>query len=80
LICREPGGDREKHDVYLDDAAEDRAVFEHYAAQSEYYKRANIVQRFAMEDVLYRLTMELLGRLLGRSRSVTRFTVVPFRQ
>ncbi len=41
------------------------AVFEHYAAQSEYYKRANIVQRFAMEDVLYRLTMELLGKIIG---------------
>jgi hypothetical protein len=28
-------------------------VFEHYAAQSEYYKRANIVQRLKMEDAFY---------------------------
>jgi len=25
---------------------------EHYAAQSEYYKRANVAQRFVMEDSL----------------------------
>jgi len=40
-------------------------VFEHYAAQSEYYKRANVVQRFAMEDAFYRLTMELLAKIIG---------------
>jgi hypothetical protein len=44
-------------------------VFEHYAAQSEYYKRANIAQRFEMEDAFYRLTMELLGKIIGRLRS-----------
>jgi len=27
-------------------------AFEHYAAQSEYYKRANVAQRFMMEDSL----------------------------
>jgi hypothetical protein len=43
----------EKHDVYLDDAAEDRGGFRALRG-SEYYKRANIVQRFAMEDALYR--------------------------
>ncbi len=26
------------------------AVFEHYAQQSEYYRRANIAQRMVMED------------------------------
>ncbi len=41
------------------------AVFEHYAAQSEYYRRANIAQRFQMEDAFYRLTMELLGKIIG---------------
>jgi hypothetical protein len=35
------------------------SVFEHYAAQSEYYKRANIAQRLAMEGAFYRLSMEL---------------------
>jgi len=35
------------------------------AAQSEYYRRANIAQRFAMQDAFYRLTMELLGRIIG---------------
>jgi hypothetical protein len=33
--------------------------------KSEYYKRANLVQRFAMEDSFYRLTMELLGKIIG---------------
>jgi len=42
-----------------------RTFFEHYAAQSEYYKRANVVQRFAMEDAFYRLTMELLRKIIG---------------
>ena len=44
-------------------------VFEHYAAQSEYYQRANIAHRFKMEDAFYRLTMELLGKIIGRLRS-----------
>jgi len=41
------------------------AVFEHYAVQSEYYKRANIVQRLQMEDCFYHLTMELLSKIIG---------------
>jgi hypothetical protein len=41
------------------------SVFEHYAAQSEYYKRANIAQRFAMEDAFYWLSMELLAKVIG---------------
>jgi hypothetical protein len=48
------------------------AVFDHSAAQSEYYKRANIVQRFAM-DASYQLMMD-------RSTSGTGCSVVPFRQ
>jgi hypothetical protein len=40
-------------------------VFEHYAKESEYYRRANLVQRFAMEDAFYHLTMELLGKIIG---------------
>ncbi len=55
----------EKHDVYLEMRFEIEAVFEHYADQSEYYKRANIAQRFAMEDAFYRLSMELLARIIG---------------
>ncbi len=55
----------DKHDVYLEMRLKIEAVFEHYAAQSEYYKRANIAQRFAMEDAFYRLTMELLGKIIG---------------
>jgi hypothetical protein len=55
----------DKHEAYLKMRLKIEAVFEHYAAQSEYYKRANIAQRFAMEDAFYRLTMELLGRIIG---------------
>jgi len=51
----------DKHDVYLEMRLKVEAVFEHYAAQSEYHQRANIAQRFEMEDAFYRLTMELLG-------------------
>jgi hypothetical protein len=53
------------HAAYLEMRLKIEAVFEHYAPQSEYYKRANIVQRFAMEDSFYRLTMELLGKIIG---------------
>ncbi len=35
----------DKHDVYLEMRLKVEAVFEHYAAQSEYYQRANIAQR-----------------------------------
>lgn len=55
----------DKHDAYLEMRLKIEAVFEHYAAQLEYYKRANIAQRFAMEDAFYRLTMELLGKIIG---------------
>jgi len=41
------------------------AVFEHYAQQSEYFKRANIQQRFLMEERFYRLSMELLSKIIG---------------
>jgi hypothetical protein len=40
-------------------------VFEHYAKESEYYKRANVVQRLVMEDSFYHLSMELLARIIG---------------
>ncbi len=40
-------------------------VFEHYAAQSEFYRRANVAQRFVMEDSFYRLSMELLAKIIG---------------
>ena len=55
----------EKHADHLEMRLKIEAVFEHYAAQSEYYKRANVVQRFAMEDAFYRLSMELLARIIG---------------
>jgi hypothetical protein len=54
-----------QHQEYLEMRLKIEAVFEHYAAHSEYYKRANIVQRFVMEDAFYRLTMELLARIIG---------------
>ena len=41
------------------------AVFEYYAEQSEYYKRANVTQRLIMEDRFYWLTMELLSKIIG---------------
>lgn len=44
---------------------QDRSYFEHYAEQSEYYTRANVAQRIIMEDRLYWLTMELLGKIIG---------------
>ena len=55
----------DQHQAYLEMRLKIEAVFEHYAAQLEYYKRANIAQRFAMEDAFYRLTMELLGKIIG---------------
>jgi hypothetical protein len=55
----------DKHEAYIEMRLKVEAVFERYAAQSEYYKRANIVQRFAMEDAFYRLSMELLARIIG---------------
>jgi hypothetical protein len=55
----------DKHEAYLEMRLKIDAVFEHYAEQSEYYKRANIAQRFQMEDSFYRLTMELLEKIIG---------------
>jgi hypothetical protein len=55
----------DKHDVDLEMRFKIEAVFEHYAAKAEYYRRANIAQRFQMEDAFYRLTMELLGKIIG---------------
>jgi hypothetical protein len=55
----------DKRGIYLAMRLKIEVVFEHDAAQSECYKRANIAQRFAMEDAFYRLTMELLGRIIG---------------
>lgn len=42
------------------------AVFEHYAQQSECYRRANVGQRIIMEDRFYWLTMKLSARSSGR--------------
>lgn len=42
------------------------AVFDHYAEQSEYYRRANVAQHIIMEDRFYWLTMELLSKIIGR--------------
>ncbi len=55
----------DKHEAYLEMRLKIESVFVHYAAQSEYYKRANIVQRFAVEDAFHRLSMELLARIIG---------------
>jgi hypothetical protein len=55
----------DKHEAYMKMRFKIEEVFEHYAAQSEYYQRANIAQRFEMEDAFYRLTMELLGKIIG---------------
>jgi hypothetical protein len=55
----------DKHETYLTMRLKIESVFEHYAKQSEYYKRANLVQRFAMQDAFYRLSMELLAKIIG---------------
>jgi len=55
----------EQNDVYLEMRLKIESVFEHYAAQSEHYKRANIVQRFAMQDTFYRLIWNCSRELLG---------------
>jgi hypothetical protein len=66
LVCLESRkAIMEKHDDYLEMRLKIEAVFEHYAEQSEYYKRANIAQRFAIEDAFYRLSMELLAKIIG---------------
>jgi hypothetical protein len=55
----------DKDETYLEMRLKIDSVFEHYAAQSEYYRRANIAQRFAMEDAFYRLSMEQLAKIIG---------------
>ena len=55
----------DKHDTYLTMRLKIESVFEHYAEQSKYYKRATIAQRFEMEDAFYRLSMELLAKIIG---------------
>ena len=55
----------DSHEAYLTMRLKIDSVFEHYAAQSEYYLRANLVQRFAMEDAFYGLSMKLLARIIG---------------
>jgi hypothetical protein len=57
LVCPEPEAVVDKHEAYLEMRLKIEAVFEHYTAQSEYFQRAHIAQRFAMEDAFYRLTM-----------------------
>ena len=54
----------EKFD-YLEMRCKIEEVFKHYAERSEYYQRANIMQRLLMEDRFYHLTMELLSRIIG---------------
>ena len=54
-----------KHDVYLEMRLEIESVFLHYVERSEYYKRANLVERFAIEDAFYNLRMELLAKVIG---------------
>ena len=55
----------DKHESYLTMRLKIEAVFEHYAAQSEYYQRANIAQRLVMEERFYELSMELLSKIIG---------------
>jgi len=50
---------------YLDVRLKLDAIFKHYAAQSECYRRATIVQRLQREDCFYHLTMELLSKIIG---------------
>jgi hypothetical protein len=55
----------DKHESYLTMRLKIEAVFEHYAAQSEYYQRANIAERLVMEERFYELSMELLSKIIG---------------
>jgi len=65
LVRPNPEAVVDKHDAYLEMRFKIEAVFEHYAAQSEYYKRANIAQRLVMEDSFYQLSMELLSKIIA---------------
>ena len=60
----DPGEVMNKQETYLEMRLKIESVFENYAAQSEYYKRANLVQRFAMMDAFYRLSMEMLAKII----------------
>jgi hypothetical protein len=53
------GGDRGQMRLKIEQ------VFEHYAGQSKYYKRANIAQRLVMQERFYELSMELLAKIIG---------------
>ena len=53
------------HSAYIEMRCNIDAVFEHYAQQSEYYRQANIQQRFLMQDRFYHLSMELLNKIIG---------------
>ena len=55
----------DKTEDYLEMRLRIESVFEHYAVRSEYYKRANLAQRFVMEDAFYWLSMELLRKIIG---------------
>jgi len=56
---------RKTDSAYIEMRCKIEDVFEHYAQQSEFYKRANIQQRFLMEDRFYQLSMELLSKIIG---------------
>ena len=55
----------DKHQAYMEMRLKIDEVFGHYAAQSEYYKRANIARRLVMEERFYQLSMELLAKIIG---------------
>jgi hypothetical protein len=55
----------DKHQAYMEMRLKIDEVFEHYAPQSEYYRRANIAQRLVMEERFYQLSMELLSKIIG---------------
>jgi hypothetical protein len=50
----------DKHQAYLTMRLKIDAVFEHYAEQSEYYKRANIAQRLLMKDRFLSVEFEVM--------------------
>jgi hypothetical protein len=55
----------DSHEAYLTMRLKIDSVFLHYAAHSEYYRRANLIQRFVMEDAFYRLSIKLFARIIG---------------
>jgi hypothetical protein len=65
LICPQPEIVVEKYECYLEMRLKIEAVFKHYSAQSELYKRANVAERLAMQDSFYQLSMELLSKIIG---------------